>query len=153
MTDLAEIVRRLDDLEAIESIKQMRHRYWRFVDEKDYDGLAALFAPGAKIVIHGDTWETPQALVDVMGQYTGDAPTVHHGHMAEIEITGPDSASGIWALEDIVPFRAGDNAPPGHRGYGKYRETYRKIDGRWLIESLDLTRYRMDRIENWTPNA
>ncbi|MBI0293347.1 nuclear transport factor 2 family protein [Streptomyces sp. PRKS01-29] len=44
---------------------------------------------------------------------TGAAPSVHHGHMPEIEITGPDTASGIWAMEDLLTFPAGKDAPGG----------------------------------------
>ncbi|SNS71420.1 SnoaL-like domain-containing protein [Asanoa hainanensis] len=153
MSELAEIVRRLDALEAAESIKRMKARYWRFVDEKKYDDLVALFAPGAKIVIHGTEWPSARELVDATREYTGGAPTVHHGHMPEIEILGEDVASGVWMLEDLVPFKAGENAPPGHRGYGMYRETYRRIEGIWLIDSLELTRFRMDPMDNWVREA
>jgi hypothetical protein len=89
---------------------------------------------------------------DTAGHRTA-APTVHHGHMPEIQITGPDTASGIWAMEDLLPVPAGKDAPEGHDGYGQYRETYRKADGHWLIDSLVLTRFRMDPLENWTPDA
>ena len=30
------------------------------------------------------------------------------------------------------------------RGFGHYRETYRKVDGQWRIATLDLTRLRVD---------
>ncbi|MEV6373303.1 nuclear transport factor 2 family protein [Micromonospora musae] len=153
MSEFDEIVRRLDELEAVEEIKKMKARYWRFVDEKKYDEFVALFAADPKIVIHGTAWKSPHELANVMREFTGNAPTVHHGHMPEIEITGPETATGSWALEDIVPFQAGENAPAGHRGYGQYRETYKKVDGQWLIDTLQLTRFRMDPMENWTPEA
>ena len=43
-------------------------------------------------------------------------------------------------LEDVVRLAPGVNL----RGYGHYHETYRKVDGRWLIESSTLTRLRED---------
>ncbi|POX63681.1 hypothetical protein C3492_10045 [Streptomyces sp. Ru62] len=73
--------------------------------------------------------------------------------MSEIEITGPDTASGIWSMEDLLTFPAGKDAPQGHRGYGQYHETYRKVHGEWLIDSVLLTRFRMDPPENWVPDA
>ena len=29
-------------------------------------------------------------------------------------------------------------------GFGRYRETYREVDGQWRIATLDLTRLRVD---------
>ncbi|MFI9470030.1 nuclear transport factor 2 family protein [Streptomyces sp. NPDC052492] len=153
MSDLDEISRRLDELEAIESIKQLKARYFRFVDEKKHDDLAALFTPDAKVVTDGIVWKSPQEFAYTIRDLTGAAPSVHHGHMPEIEITGPATASGIWAMEDLLTFPAAEGAPEGHNGYGQYRETYRKVDGRWLIDSAELTRFRMDPLENWAPGA
>ncbi|MEO3931004.1 nuclear transport factor 2 family protein [Micromonosporaceae bacterium B7E4] len=144
MSDLDEIVRRLDALESIESIKKLKARYFRFVDEKKHDELAALFTPDAKLVTDGITWKSPKEFAYTIRDLTGAAPSAHHGHMPEIEITGPNTASGIWAMEDLLTFPAGPNAPEGHRGYGQYRETYKKVNGEWLIDSVLLTRFRMD---------
>lgn len=36
-----------------------------------------------------------------MGTYQ-TSRTVHHGHMPEIDITGPDTARGTWAMFDYV---------------------------------------------------
>ncbi|GHF22064.1 nuclear transport factor 2 family protein [Streptomyces werraensis] len=153
MSDLDEIRRRLSDLEAIESIKQLKARYFRFVDEKKHDDLVALFTPDAKLVTDGIVWKSPQEFAYTIRDLTGEAPSVHHGHMPEIEMTGPDTASGIWAMEDLLTFPAGKDAPEGHNGYGQYRETYRKVDGRWLIDSVELTRFRMDPLDNWDPGT
>ncbi|MFI6423945.1 nuclear transport factor 2 family protein [Promicromonospora sp. NPDC050880] len=153
MSDLAELTRRLDALEAVEEIKKLKARYFRFVDEKQHDELAALFTPDATLVTDGITWGSPREFADTIRDLTGDAPSVHHGHMPEIEILGEDSASGIWAMEDLLTFPVGPEAPEGHNGYGQYRETYRRVDGRWLIDSVLLTRLRMDALENWDPDA
>lgn len=153
MGDLDDIVRRLDDLEAIESIKRLKARYFRFVDEKRHDELAALFTPDAKVVTDGIAWNSPQEFAYTIRDLTGAAPSVHHGHMPEIEMTGPDTASGIWAMEDLLTFPAGKDAPEGHNGYGQYRETYRKVNGKWLIDTAELTRFRMDPLENWSPGT
>ncbi|MFJ5206764.1 nuclear transport factor 2 family protein [Streptomyces nigra] len=153
MSDLDEIRRRLSDLEAIESIKQLKARYFRFVDEKKHDDLVALFTPDAKLVTDGIVWKSPQEFAYTIRDLTGQAPSVHHGHMPEIEMAGPDTASGIWAMEDLLTFPAGKDAPEGHNGYGQYRETYRKVDGRWLIDSVELTRFRMEPLDNWDPGT
>lgn len=69
-------------------------------------------------------------------------PTVHQVHAPpEIELTSPTTASGIWALNDVVRL-----APGGVNlaGYGHYHETYEKADGRWRIKTSTLTRLRED---------
>ena len=69
-----------------------------------------------------------------------DVVTVHHGHMPEIEVTSDTTATGIWALQDLLRW------PDGHElyGYGHYHEEYEKVDGRWRITKMTLTRLRTD---------
>ena len=69
--------------------------------------------------------------------------TVHHGHMPEIEITSPTTATGIWSMEDMLRWPEGSPIKAMH-GYGHYLETYEKVDGAWLIATLELTRLRRD---------
>jgi hypothetical protein len=66
--------------------------------------------------------------------------------MPEIDVTSETTATGIWALHDIVIW-------PGRMrldGHGHYHETYEKVDGAWLIKSSKLTRLHMDFV---TPEA
>ncbi|MFD0782739.1 nuclear transport factor 2 family protein [Micromonospora azadirachtae] len=115
---LAERVQRLED---IEEIHQLKARYFRFVDEKKHDDLAALFTPDAKLVTDGITWKSPKEFAYTIRDLTGAAPSAHSGAMPEITITGPNTATGIWSMEDILTFPAGPEAPEGHNGYGQYR--------------------------------
>ena len=39
-----------------------------------------------------------------------DVVTVHHGHMPEIELTSPTTATGIWALQDLLVWPERDAA-------------------------------------------
>jgi hypothetical protein len=82
------------------------------------------------------------------------ARTVHHGHMPEIELTGADTARGIWAMYDYVewpPKTSGERV--GLQGYGHYREEYVREDGRWRIQKLRLERLRIDPLGAPLPNA
>lgn len=65
--------------------------------------------------------------------------TVHHGHMFEVELTSSTTASGIWAMEDIVESKNGKL-----HGYGHYHENYIKKEDKWLICYSHLTRLRLD---------
>ena len=52
----------------------------------------------------------------------------------------PTSATGVWAMEDMLRWPNGTEL----HGYGHYHETYEKVEGAWRIKSSKLTRLRMD---------
>lgn len=129
--------------EDVEAIKALKARYFRLLDTKDWAGFRQLFtddvaidtsAAGGSVTTSAD--EFVAFLVDVLA----DAVTVHQGHMPEIELTGPDSATGVWALHDIVVF------PTDLRldGFGHYHETYARTPDGWRIASSTLTRLHQD---------
>jgi hypothetical protein len=86
--------------------------------------------------------EGADAFIRFISEHFAGATTVHHGHSPHIEITGPGTATGWWALSDYVELAEG--TPPGFRGYGYYDESYRKVDGRWLIARFELSYLRTD---------
>jgi len=133
----------------IEAIKQLKARYFRFVDTKQWESLAELFTPDARADYTADAGpdaglvQGGKQIARFISDAIGSARTVHHGHMPEIELTGPDTASGIWAMYDFVEFPS-QGALAGLKGYGHYVETYRKTDRRWHIATLKLERLRVD---------
>lgn len=142
-------MQRLDD---IEEIKKLKARYFRYVDEKNWTGFAELFTDDVKLIPDGHVFKNGQEMGKVIGELVGAAPSVHHGHMPEIEWIDENNATGIWAMEDLLPFPKKEGAPEGHNGYGQYRESYQRVDGVWKISSLILTRFRMDPLANWDPS-
>jgi hypothetical protein len=70
----------------------------------------------------------------------GEVVTVHHCHTPEIQLTSATTASGVWAMEDMLRWPNGMEL----HGYGHYHETYEKRDGAWCITSSKLTRLRAD---------
>ena len=142
-----------DPLHALldhEAIKSCKARYFRHMDTKNWDEWGLVFTmdchmevPEAGMVVDGRA-----AIVHQVSTALQGTTTVHHGHMPEIELTGPDSARGIWAMEDYVEFppRA-DGGRVGLRGYGHYHEEYRRdTDGQWRIARLHLSRLRIDQL-------
>lgn len=131
------------DLVEIEEIKQLKARYCRLLDTKDWAAWRTLFAddflsdtsPAGGKVIRGADEFVAFTRKSLRGQ-----ATVHQVHAPEIELTSPTTARGVWALEDVVRFGPGVNL----RGYGHYHETYEKLDGRWRFTSSTLTRLRED---------
>lgn len=139
-----------DDPGPLEDIKRLKARYFRLMDTQDWDSWAEVFArdaimevPEADMVSRGRT-----EIVTRVREALAGARTVHHGHMPEIEILGPDTARGIWAMSDFVEWEAGvDGKRRGLRGYGHYFEEYRREDGAWRIARCRLVRLRVDPLE------
>jgi uncharacterized protein (TIGR02246 family) len=141
-TDLGALRRLLD----IEEITQLKARYFRTMDRKDWPAWAEVFAtdavmevPEAEVVLHGR-----DAIAETIAGMLAQATTVHHGHMPEIELTGPDTARGIWAMFDYVEWVPGAGFGSG-QGYGHYHDDYTREDGQWRIARTKLIRLRVDK--------
>lgn len=163
----------VEKLLAIEEIKQLKARYFHCMDTKNWTGFGAVFAPDALLdssmslyaidpqtgtavqsgeevdaaKLRDDSWiiKGADAIRDAVKKShdDGGVSSVHHGHMPVIEILSPDSARGVWSMEDVLRFAKAGKLT-GMVGYGHYTETYRRIDGAWHIQSLRLTRLRID---------
>jgi hypothetical protein len=142
MTDVAK-------LEASIAIGEVKARYCRMLDTKDWDGYADVFtedfeldtsAAGGPGVIRGR-----DAAVRMIRSSVGEARTAHQVHSPEITLDG-DTAQVIWAMQDRVVWGKRRPAPNmlGHTGYGHYRERYVRKDGQWRIAAQRLTRLHVD---------
>ncbi|WP_062431616.1 nuclear transport factor 2 family protein [Herbidospora daliensis] len=141
----------LQRLLDIEQIKQLKARYFRFHDTKQWDEFAKVFAPDVQIEIDGNVLRDSAAMVSAASAWVAEAVTVHRAFMPEIEITGSDSATGIWSMADYLVWPDKDGLPQGMRGYGYYHEEYRKIGGEWLISRLRLDRLKVELFEGGVP--
>jgi hypothetical protein len=124
----------------IEAIKQLRARYTRAVDTKDWDAYRQALTDDFTMNSGGHVTSGADTFVGFLKQSLSDAITVHHAHMPEIELTSLTTATGIWAMEDLVRWPDGREL----HGYGHYHETYEKVDGVWRMKSSALTRLRVD---------
>jgi uncharacterized protein (TIGR02246 family) len=136
------------DLDDIEAIKRLKARYFRTLDTQDWEGFGLVFTEDAVLDVPevDSVSEGREAIVAMVSSSLAKARTVHHGHMPEIQLTGPDTARGIWAMQDYnewAPRESGERV--GIRGYGHYREEYRRDDdGEWRISRSRLERLRVD---------
>ena len=131
----------MDDIFAIQMLKA---RYFRAIDTKDWDLLASVMVEDVEIDVTDDVedgvpYRGRATFVDGCARILRSAVTVHHGHMPEITLTGPDTAIGTWAMEDYVDWGHGK----AFRGYGHYHEHYLRDPERgWQIKEMKLTRLR-----------
>lgn len=143
MTDTAK-------MEAYIAICEVKARYCRLLDTKDWAGYAEVFtedfeldtsAAGGPGVIHG----RDAALRMIRGAIE-KAKTAHQVHSPEIALDG-DTAHVVWAMQDRVVYAPERRPGPGykgHTGYGHYHERYERRDGRWRIAAQRLTRLHVD---------
>ena len=129
----------------IESIKQLKARYCRYLDTKNWEAWRQIFTDD----FLSDTSEAGGMVIEGADAFVAftrknigkpSQPTVHQVHAPEIEPTSATTARGVWALNDIVRLAPGLNL----NAYGHYHETYEKTDGQWRIKSSKLTRLRQD---------
>lgn len=150
----------LPSLLALERIKRVKACYCRYVDTKQWERLRALFTDDAVFDGFGSapSGSSVDAFVSGISARMATAVSVHHCHMPEIVMLGPDLARGVWAMMDVVDFGAGQLAKeaPGARGFtglGHYEDEYRQVGGEWLISYTRLTRLRLDPLPDAFPAA
>ena len=135
----------IQKLEAVEAIREMMARRVRCLDEKDWTGFAACYADDAVSYsfVSPDTPEDKvvgaQEIARRVAAVLDGVTTVHQIHLPEIEVLSEDRARGIFPLNDILS-RVQDGKRHWMRAYGHYRQSYKKVDGRWLIDEHRLTR-------------
>lgn len=153
------------ELRDIEAIKQLKARYFRYMDTKRWADMRRQFTDDARFDGTNVTTSV-DAFIAALAERHRDAVTVHHGHMPEIALTGADTARGIWAMYDWVehekPIAPGGRAAGylGFIGFGHYEEEYRREGGAWKISFLRLTRIRVNPVsqpqlmlKGWLPTS
>ena len=148
-------------LRGIEEIRKLKARYFRLMDNKHWNEYRELF-------LDDSVFDATQALTDpvtgggeslparsaepitgrdailayVSSGLNAQVRSFHEGFMAEIEILSEDRASAVWSMEDRVWFGASGGGLM--HGYGYYHETYRRVGGRWYIETLKISRIKVE---------
>ncbi len=130
-------------LADLEEIKQLKARYFRHMDCKEWDAWGDVFTDDCHMdnAAPGDPPVEGRAnIVAFVRKAIDHMITTHHGHMPEITFRSADEATGVWAMFDYLE-------APGYdmKGWGHYHETYRRCaDGKWRIAKTKLTRLRVE---------
>jgi hypothetical protein len=131
----------VDDLIAIEEIKRLKYKYVRCLDQKRWDEIAECFVPDAVASYGGGAWafDGRDAILEFLRSSMGSQQflSAHRVGQPEIDVTGADTATGTWALMDLVlQLEFGVDI----RGAAFYEDTYVKVDGEWKIKSTGYKR-------------
>jgi bile-acid 7alpha-dehydratase len=96
--DIAQLV-------ELESIKRLKYKYMRCVDQKLWDEIVDCFTEDVEVAYDSGRHRAEGREV-VIGFLRASMPasklTSHRVHQPEIDFTGPDTASATWAMEDAV---------------------------------------------------
>ncbi len=127
-----------EHLVAVREIEQLKYRYMRAVDTRDWELLAVTLHPEVtatygKRLRFDNRDDLVSTLRSTMGPQT---ITVHRLHQPEIELAG-DSATGTWLLTDRV-IRKKDRVMI--QGAAFYRDEYRKEADGWVISKTGYER-------------
>lgn len=124
-----------DDLVEVHLIQQLKHAYCRCVDTKAYDELATLFVDDGSASYGGGaiTLTGRAAIVDYLTKAMGSPSmlTSHIAAMPEITLTSATTATGVWALRDVVILK---DLGLAIRGASYYDDRYVRTAGGWRIQ-------------------
>lgn len=144
---LDENVQRLLDIEAI---KQLKGRYCICVAKEDWKTFETLFIEDLEFVTptNGVTL-TPRSTFMAFHKTNLQDPKVWgvvRCFTPIITITGTDTATGIWGMEDVHIY---PNTEPhvGHHGYGHYHEQYVRQPEGWRFKRIEVVYDRLDPLE------
>jgi hypothetical protein len=130
-----------DQLSDLEDIRQLKYRYLRALDQKLWDLLADCLTEDAVAEYSAGKYrhEGRDAIVEWISTAMGAETFLssHRCHHPEIELTGADTATATWALEDVVII---EDVGLTIQGAAFYVDTYRRVDGAWKISTTGYRR-------------
>lgn len=141
----ADVAARLARLEAVESIKALKHRYFRACDAKDPEGFRSCFRSAGSVLDYGELGTL--AAADMASVFQSIALKkvddnyvvldMHHGLHPDITVHPDGTASGRWTLQ----FRQVNTVEQTEMlSTGEYDDTYVVEDGQWKIDSCRFRR-------------
>lgn len=145
-----------DELAAIEAIRQLKARYFRHLDAKEWKEFALVFTHDACVDLRAGASVNPddgsaasietrsleltgrETIVAMIRETIADRISIHHGHCHEVTVRSATQADGVIAMVDKITNR--ETGACVIEGWGHYHERYRVEDGEWRIAHSRLSR-------------
>jgi hypothetical protein len=121
----------------IEDIRQLKARYIRFMDTQQWEALRDVVTDDMRFEAPSGTMTSAEEFISTLAsRLTGKVVSVHHALHPEITITGPDTATGVWALCHYArPVSGG----AGARMFAHYADDYVRTGDGWRIKNVVIT--------------
>lgn len=116
----------------IESIKELKMKYWRCVDNKMWDEVKECYAEDAVIDYPNGVFRGREAIAQSFKQMLSHGPVAHQGQSLGIEMTGDTTAKASWQA-DVAMTDPRTNAPVKIRT--SYEDEYVKQGDTWVINA------------------
>lgn len=129
------------------AISELKARYCRFLDCKQWPDFAGVFTPDGCMQfgpnLEDGSVNGREEITALLKKQLKNANTAHRIHPGEFKFHDNGEVSVLWPMDDRV-------ANPSFvlEGAGYYQERYRQIDGQWYIQHMRLRRLRVDMIPN-----
>jgi len=116
----------------IESIKELKAKYWRCVDNKMWDEVKECFAEDAVIDYPNGIFRGREAIAQSFKDTLSHGPVAHQGLNQGIEMTSDTTAKASWQA-DVAMTDPRTNAPLKMRS--AYEDEYVKQQYTWVINA------------------
>ncbi|MNZ54012.1 Bile acid 7-alpha dehydratase [compost metagenome] len=138
---------RIARLEALDAIRQLKHRYLNACDLKEVEAIRNCFAEGEVLIDYGPlgVFRERDSFVALYRELACHERVIdlHHGANPEIELLGEDEARARWAL--AYSNLDGESGATRRLG-GFYEDRYRCIDGQWrIVETVFRAHFLVER--------
>lgn len=128
------IEQRIQRLEDIEAIRQLKARYFHACDTKDTATIRSCFAEQEVVIDYGQigVFTDVDAFVEIYTQMACNDHIIdmHHGQNAQISWETPERASAIW---DLYFHQINTEASTLTQLGGHYFDVFTRQNGEWKI--------------------
>ena len=131
MPSLEERIQRLEDIEAI---KQLKAKYLHNCDVKDIEGIRDCFSTNEVIIDYGviGSFSNRESFLEVFQAMACNEHTIdmHHGQNPQITWIDAEKASACW---DLYFYQINTETKNLTQLSGSYADEYEKQNGQWVI--------------------
>ena len=131
MPSLEERIQRLEDIEAI---KQLKAKYLHDCDTKDIEGIRECFSANEVMIDYGaiGSFTNRESFLEVFQAMACNEHTIdmHHGQNPQIDWVNTEKASASW---DLYFYQVNTETQNLTQLAGSYSDEYEKINDQWVI--------------------